>query len=156
MSLNPNSATRREFSEHFIAARPPSGADAEYIAVFQATQHLLSLLINHAGMVETENAQQPFMEPAKSKNRVYAMWDFVGRTMGILLNNVRSYSNPGRSQDEAWRDAVGRSQLADMLLQDESRGDSMHRMTWGSGFDARFPFGDEIKQASTAVVNAIA
>ncbi|KAK6339987.1 hypothetical protein TWF730_001764 [Orbilia blumenaviensis] len=150
MSLNPNSLTRRQFSEAFINTDPPSGADAEYISIFRATQHLLSLLINDAGMVETGNAEQPFMEPAKSKNRVYAMWDFVGRTMGILINGVQSPSNPGRMRDAAWKDVVGRTQMADMLIQEQARGDSMHQMSWGSGFDTRFPFGDDIKQASAA------
>ncbi|KAK6334039.1 hypothetical protein TWF696_002543 [Orbilia brochopaga] len=91
------------------------------------------------------------MQPANSKNRVYAMWDFVGRTMG-MINNIQSPNNLARNS--VWKDVVGRSIMANMLIQDESKGDQMHQMTWRDGFDRRFPFGDEVKQASEAAANA--
>ncbi|KAF3083175.1 hypothetical protein TWF102_008288 [Orbilia oligospora] len=125
MSLNPNSATRREFSEQYTASPltfdQPRGhvRDRKRPTTIRGASEVEEPRLCHVGLC----------------------WP---------------HYNPGRSQDEAWRDAIGSSQLVDMLLQDESRGDSMHRMTWGSGFDARFPFGNEIKQGSTAVVNATA
>ncbi|KAK6543381.1 hypothetical protein TWF694_000129 [Orbilia ellipsospora] len=148
MSLNPNQATRRQFSESMLAANPDSHATEQYTTLFRATQHLLSLLANHPGMVETGNASQPFMQPANSKNRIYAMWDFVGRTMG-MITSVGSPSNP--SGDGMWVDALGRSQMANMLIQNQDMGDQMHQASWGAGFDRRWEFGDEVKAAAAAV-----
>ncbi|KAF3927531.1 hypothetical protein AA313_de0202707 [Arthrobotrys entomopaga] len=153
MSLDPNRATRNQFSESILARNPASDASEKYTTLFRATQHLLSLLANHPGMIETGNAEQPFMQPASSKNRIYAMWDFVGRTVGIMAR-VRNPRDP--SDEEVWVDAVGRTQMANMLIQDQDLGDQMHEVSWRAGFDRRYDFGDEVKAAATAVSAAAA
>lgn len=153
MSLDPSSSTRREFSENAITTPVPDNASPLYRNTLVKSQALLQLLINHPGMVETGNANQPFMQPANSKNRVYAMWDFVGRTLGYI-GAVSDPANPERSP--GWDDITGRTRMAQMLIEDPQKCDLMFSMSWQGEFDRRFPFGDEVAAAAKASVDAVA
>jgi hypothetical protein len=56
------------------------------------------------------NREQTFMTPAKKKTRVYFMWDFVGRTLGMLYQippNLPASVTDG--EDNVWMDVVGTS-----------------------------------------------
>ncbi|KAL9609775.1 MAG: hypothetical protein Q9167_005487 [Letrouitia subvulpina] len=108
--------------KHFLSAPVPDFADKEWADEVTKTKSLLEKLTFHEAM--QPNLQQTYMTPAASKNRVYFMWDFVGRTLGILYGQV----NPGLPEDmseqeaEAWQDAIGRSMFSGKLILDDKPG----------------------------------
>lgn len=56
------------------------------------------------------NREQTFMTPAKKKTRVYFMWDFVGRTLGMLYQIPPNLpASVTDKEDNVWMDVVGRS-----------------------------------------------
>jgi hypothetical protein len=56
------------------------------------------------------NRDQTFMTPAKKKTRVYFMWDFVGRTLGMLYRIPPNLpASVTDKEDNVWMDVVGRS-----------------------------------------------
>lgn len=75
--MNPNTATREEFTTNLISPELPSGAE-EWTTLAQKLRKLLPKLAHHPAMAP--NLHQSYMTPAASKNKVYFMWDFVGRT----------------------------------------------------------------------------
>ena len=56
------------------------------------------------------NREQTFMTPAKKKTRVYFMWDFVGRTLGMLYRIPPNLpASVTDKEDNVWMDVVGES-----------------------------------------------
>ena len=82
---NPNTDTRAEWTRKFLAIPhpdfPPEAPPVakEWTDLFVKLQSLFEKLAYHEAM--QPNLQQTYMTPANSKNRVYMMWDFVGRTL---------------------------------------------------------------------------
>jgi hypothetical protein len=97
------------------------------------------------------------MTPANQKSKVYFMWDFTGRTLG-MLNGIEgaaaaSLGIEGRggmtaAVKEAWGDIVGRAQFGSVLIFDKSG--KIEMMCGGDTTE----FGDEFGQAATAVTEA--
>lgn len=114
---DPYTATRQEFTQNLISTGPPSDAAEDYAKLWNLLNALLDKLAHHSAM--SENLQQTYMTPAKSKNKVYFMWDFVGRTRGMLVNVDPSLS-PRARRSQAWTDCQSRSALSKMLIQDKS------------------------------------
>jgi hypothetical protein len=100
-----------------------------------------SSLIDHPAM--RPNLKQTFSTPAKSKNKVYFMWDFILRTLQHLAAQVDP-SNPNSSP--MFQDVIGRSVQAKMLIIDETgQLDEMNASVGNSG-GGGVEFGDEIKK----------
>lgn len=77
--MDPNTSTREQFSAHLTSqAIPPSTAE-EWKKLVEPLKLLLEKLAHHTAMAP--NLQQTYMTPAASKNKVYFMWDFIGRTL---------------------------------------------------------------------------
>jgi hypothetical protein len=85
--LNPNVVTRKEFTENLVSVPVPSDANPEWKDTCLKMQSLYRKLAYHEAMAP--NFQQTYMTPANSKNRVYFMWDFVGRTLAWPSVNRR-------------------------------------------------------------------
>ena len=82
--MNPNTQTREPFTNNIISLETPSFANPEWLETASVLRDLLQKLAHHPAM--EPNLQQTFMTPAASKNKVYFMWDFVGRTMVITYS----------------------------------------------------------------------
>ena len=89
-TMDPNTSTREEFTAGLTGIPlPPVPLAPEWKQLAEQLRILLDKLAHHPAMAP--NLQQTYMTPAASKNSVYFMWDFVGRTL------VRSIHFPKRS-----------------------------------------------------------
>lgn len=82
--MDPRTATREQFTQSLLSKPVPADAARNYKILQDKLSTTLRLLAYHTAMVDTGNLQQAFMTPAASKNSVYFMWDFVGRTLVSL------------------------------------------------------------------------
>lgn len=77
--MDPNTSTREHFTAHLTSqAMTPSTAE-EWKKLVEPLKLLLEKLAHHTAMAP--NLQQTYVTPAASKNKVYFMWDFIGRTL---------------------------------------------------------------------------
>lgn len=83
MSLDPNTHTREDFTLSLTQRPLPDNAKPEWKSTAEKLRNLLSKLAFHKAM--ESNIHQTYMTPAASKNKVYFMWDFVGRTLVLPL-----------------------------------------------------------------------
>jgi len=78
---NPTTATRLQFTDNLttrpLPTSPPPSPSWKKLAITLRT--LLDKLAHHPAMAQ--NLHQTYMTPAADKNKVYFMWDFVGRTL---------------------------------------------------------------------------
>ncbi|KAH7119045.1 hypothetical protein B0J11DRAFT_83523 [Dendryphion nanum] len=114
MALDPNTATRREFTANLVAAPVPDNANSKYAALATPLKELLKALADHPAMAE--NNEQTYMTPAKWKNKIYFLWDFVGRTLAQVA--AIDPQLPAR-QKAAWQEAMGRALNSAMLITDQ-------------------------------------
>lgn len=77
--MDPTTSTRLAFTTQLTTAPIPPSAAPAYAKLASDLKCLLDKLAYHPAMAE--NLQQTYMTPAASKNNVYFMWDFVGRTL---------------------------------------------------------------------------
>lgn len=90
--MDPNTATREEFTTGLTSVPLPSVTLApEWKELVERLRTLLDKLAHHPAMAP--NLQQTYMTPAASKNNVYFMWDFVGRTLvSAITLNIHTYA----------------------------------------------------------------
>jgi len=146
--MDPNMATRKVFTQSFTERSCPAGAAERYQELFKGLQKMLLLLANHEAM--RPNMDRPYSEPAVSKTKVYFMWDFVGRTLGLLARVDPKLPNTPAVKAQLG-DIEGRVQLADMLIRDR---DGKLEMMMGPSGDREdgVEFGSEIETASSELV----
>ena len=77
--MDPNTATRLEFTNHLIYAPIDDDASPKWARLVENHKTLLDALAHHDAM--KPNLYQTYMTPAADKNKVYFEWDFVGRTL---------------------------------------------------------------------------
>jgi len=136
---SPSESTRREWTDWMISQPAiPSNASNEYRELMESLRNLLSKLANHESMVQ--NMNQKYMEPAISKNKVYFMWDFTGRTIGMLLS-LDPTSPP--SEKDMWTEVVNRDAFGRVLINDTSG--KLDAMVPGDSTQ----FGAEVKAAAS-------
>ncbi|CAI6274532.1 unnamed protein product [Periconia digitata] len=143
MYITPDTATttRKDFTEFYTNWPLPTTATDQYKRLFQSHQQMMKLLCDHPAM--DQNRQQTYSTPANSKNKVYFMWDFVGRTFAILSNaqNV----DPADPKGKEWVDCIGRGCLAHTLILDTSGKLEQGNLNAGYSDDAGVEFSEEIK-----------
>lgn len=84
-TMDPNTSTREEFTTSLTGIPlPPVPLAPEWKQLAEQLRVLLDKLAHHPAMAP--NLQQTYMTPAASKNSVYFMWDFVGRTLVCSLH----------------------------------------------------------------------
>jgi hypothetical protein len=78
------------------------------------------------------------------------MWDFIGRTLGMLYNVDPKVSFESSGQKEAWSDVVGRSVMGAGLLLDDHPGmlDMMVEGTYPNQSGPRPVIGEDILEAA--------
>ncbi|MCJ1376476.1 hypothetical protein MMC20_007719 [Loxospora ochrophaea] len=126
--MNPYTATREQFTRQLTDAPLPDHdtVSPEWTRLATSLRNCLKKLAYHPAM--EPNLQQTYMTPANSKNSVYFMWDFVGRTLGNLYQVDPTLKDLSRQEKEQWNDAVGRTVLAQELLLDTKPG-ALNTMT---------------------------
>ncbi|CZT14203.1 uncharacterized protein RCC_00177 [Ramularia collo-cygni] len=131
---DPNTTTREVFTSNITSVPVPSDASSNWRFFAETSKSLLDKLAHHSAMAP--NLQQTYMTPAASKNKVYFMWDFVGRTLGYLYMLPVTATNMG--------DVESRSMMAAMLILDEQPGmlDQMVGATYAQ--TQTFEFGEDI------------
>ncbi len=78
--MDPHTSTREEYTNMLTSIPlPPVPLAPEWKELAERLRTLLDKLAHHPAMAP--NLQQTYMTPAASKNNVYFMWDFVGRTL---------------------------------------------------------------------------
>ena len=97
--MDPITSTREEFTTNLLGIPFPSVTLApEWKELAEQLRTLLDKLAHHPAMAP--NLQQAFMTPAASKNNVYFMWDFVGRTLvssiPLLVNAPHAWKGTKR------------------------------------------------------------
>ncbi|KAK3724506.1 hypothetical protein LTR37_001130 [Vermiconidia calcicola] len=145
--MDPYKATREQFTEGLLNTPIPDNATNEWKKLVTHLKHLQRLLAYHSAMKDTGNLAQVYMVPAISKNKVYFMWDFVDRTLGILYGIPPT--KPFSVGNELWRDVYMRTILAANLLLDKRAGqlDEMVDMTY-PGHSYRPEIGEGILAAA--------
>lgn len=120
--MDPYVATRQQFTDHLVNKRIPANATDEWRSAAEELQPLLRKLAYHDAM--RPNLQQTYMTPANSKNRVYFMWDFVGRTLGYLYMIPPDIATERmRTVDrERYSDVLSRNSLTAALILDDKPG----------------------------------
>ncbi|KXT08685.1 hypothetical protein AC579_8664 [Pseudocercospora musae] len=148
---DPYTATREEFTNHLTAAEIPADANTTFKRYAESHQRLLTALTQHPAMAP--NLQQTYMTPANSKNKIYFMWDFVGRTLGHIVSFDPTH-NPARGPKKAiWKDVVSRTVMTKMLLAED------HTSKLETMLEAQYPdqrgrhpeIGEEVVAAARAL-----
>ena len=101
----------------------------------------------HPGM--EPNLTQTFSTPANRKNKVYFMWDFVGRTLHTAYLTPASMNDLSQQEKNCWADVQGRARMIRSLLLDEMPG--MLDMMVGQGTPGsgqNLELGEEVRQAA--------
>jgi len=142
---NPHTTTREAYTEALVGDAVPTNASPKFAKLFNSLNDLYSKLAHHPAMAP--NLQQTFMTPANSKNKVYFMWDFVGRTRGLMA--LVDPSLPEKDKEQ-WDDIAQRAIYGDVLVQDTTGKTEV--MFAGC---APADFGDEVKAASKEVVKNV-
>ncbi|KAK4498014.1 hypothetical protein PRZ48_010670 [Zasmidium cellare] len=145
--MDPNTATRQQFTRGLVDGPTPSHWPQPLKDRVVVLRSLLDKLGNHQAMAT--NLQQTYMTPANSKNKVYFMWDFVGRTLGYFsqLSDVTSVNSMNATQKELWGDVEGRCEMAANLILDTMPG-MLNNMVEQSypGTRNHPEFGNDIKE----------
>ncbi|KAL8953164.1 MAG: hypothetical protein Q9222_000985 [Ikaeria aurantiellina] len=136
--------TRLELTNNQVQRELPTPASPEWTSLATKTRTLLEKLAHHPAMAP--NLQQTYMTPAASKNKVYFMWDFVGRTLSMIYGTKATLENLSKAAQEKWMDAVGRAQFSGLLILDTRPGmlDSMIELTYPGQGGEKPEFGEEI------------
>ena len=77
--MDPNTNTRLDFTNHLVSLPIPASASPRWKTLVETHKALLDKLAHHEALALDIN--RAYMDPAGDKNKVYFMWDFVGRTL---------------------------------------------------------------------------
>ncbi|KAL8693921.1 MAG: hypothetical protein Q9218_001335 [Villophora microphyllina] len=142
--MDPHTNTREQFTAHVVNKPIPNDAAPDWKNAVEKSKALLDKLAHHPAMAP--HLQQTYMTPAKSKNRVYFQWDFVGRTLGYMYMANPTLKNLKGAEKEAWNDAIGRTVMTQQLILDTKKGalDMMTELTYPDQKGRHPEFGEEI------------
>lgn len=112
---DPETNTRREYTDRLTAFAPPDFAKPAWADLCNTLRDLTRALADHDPMVP--NINNPYMKPANRKTKVYHMWDFMSRTLSMLL--AVDPDLPGR-QKGLWNEVQGRAKQGKMLMVDRT------------------------------------
>lgn len=144
--VDPRTTTRTEFTRNLTETPPPEGSAPQYAHLWTSLNELLTLLAEHPAMAP--NLEQTYSTPANRKTKIYFLWDFVGRTRGMMATISPSLPRVEKGQ---WQDVKGRAMFTKVLIDDENS--PRARMMFAGCEEA--DIGDEVKQASNRVVDGL-
>lgn len=110
---DPEVNTRREYTDRLTAVAPPDFAKPAWADLCNTLRDLTRALAYHEVM--EPNIDDPYMKPANRKTKVYHMWDFMSRTLSMVLANDPDLP---RRQKGLWREVTGRAKYGKLLMMD--------------------------------------
>ena len=119
-NMEPTTCDRASYTRGLCAPPLLASASPVWLAIVLRTRALYRTLAFHPAM--EPNLSQTFSTPANSKNRVYFMWDFVGRTLHWAYLIPSSLKDLNDDENERLRDVLSRSILTVHLLNDTEPG----------------------------------
>lgn len=156
--------TRTKFTSDLVNAPEPSSAAPERLAAVRPVKKLYQALYDHEAMAK--NREQTFSTKANRNNKgaatmtpwetyltntilsVYFMWDYVGRTLGMLYMLDPSPGSYNRGpQGEIFSECQGRTAFAKGLIEDTS---GKLDMMCPDDEDQDIEFGDAITTAAAS------
>lgn len=152
-NMNPSACKRRDYTRGLAEAALPSKMSPDWEKLAMLLRDLYSKLGNHPAM--TRNLDQTFSTPANSKNSVYFMWDFVGRTLHQLYLVPAKTNRLSAKHKEAFQDCHGRAAMAAGLILNQPPG-MLEMMVKGAPHDQADPMpamGQQVEDAARAVMS---
>lgn len=137
-----STSTRELLTKHLLdIPMPGTFVHDAWLKYTTTHQSLLEKLAYHPAMAP--NLQQIYNQPANDKNNVYFMWDFVGRTLGMLF---RMDPELPRGIDAMMEDVIVRTTTACNLILDSQKGmlDDMTESQYPEQKGKHPSFGEEI------------
>lgn len=151
--MKPNVCKRRDYTAGFAGASLPEEMSSDWQELAMLLRDLYSRLGAHPAM--TRNLNQTFSTPANSKNSVYFMWDFVGRTLHQLYLVPAKTEKLSAKHKEAFNDCHGRAAMASGLILNEPAG-MLEMMVKSAPHDKENPMpdmGKQVEDAARAIMN---
>lgn len=134
--FDPEISTRREFTDGFAAISPPDFAKPAWVDLWNTLLDLTKALADHEVMAP--NINDPYWKHANRKSKVYHMWDFVGRTLSMLL--AVDFDLPRRPKGR-WTEVKGRAHYTKTLMLDTT---GMLDTMCPDDYGSKIEFGDNI------------
>nr|POF27631.1 hypothetical protein CFP56_71440 [Quercus suber] len=94
---------------------------------------------------------EPVLTRGLDPRQVYFMWDFMGRTLAMLLSVPPALEGLTSPQQETWNDVVGRSVMGAGLILDEKPGMLAQMMQMSYPGVADVDVGDDVLEAARAL-----
>ena len=156
-------------TEGLATASLPDDAAQEWLRLAAELRDLYTKLAQDPAM--KPNLEQTFSTPANNKNKVYFMWDFVGRTLvsvfhalcqGLplmsLLHNLylvpSDLQDMGERDNERMKDCIGRAMMSAIMITDTESGrlEMMTEMTYPDQRGKHPNFSDEVMEAAKGML----
>ena len=118
--MNPSTCDRASYTRGLCAPPLLASSAPAWLMIVLRTRALYRALAFHPAM--EPNLSQTFSTPANSKNKVYFMWDFVGRTLHAVYRVPSSLKDMNEEENDTMTDVLTRSMLTVHLLKDVKPG----------------------------------
>lgn len=152
--MDPHVCKRRDYTTGLATATLPlrGAMSGTWAGLAILLRELYTKLGNHPAMFP--NLGQTFDTPANSKNSVYFMWDFIGRTLHLLYLVPAGTERLREKQKKAWEDVKGRAIYGSMLILDEPQGmlEVMVRAAPHDQIEPMPAMGPEVEDAARAIL----
>jgi len=126
--------------DHPRPASPP--AKEGFLKLYDAIKNMVRLLAFHSAM--EPNIQQTWMTPAKSKNKIYFMWDFWCRSFTMITQCDPSLS---KLHKDSWEEMKLRVLYGLTFMTNPANCDAINESAHRGSYDYR-DFGPEVDQAT--------
>ncbi|KAI1075447.1 hypothetical protein F5B20DRAFT_382582 [Whalleya microplaca] len=157
IQLDPYRHTCEEYTFAATCGRIPRFADPWWRSLCQTLRDLLHKLVYHEAM--TSSRQRPFMDAPASRNRVFLMWSYIGKTLARMLSFPIDLNQRGRMTQQLtieWMNqCIGPSAHAARLILDERPG-RLNEMVERRFPDSKEPppaFGGEIEDLARKLLS---
>lgn len=150
--MNASVCKRRDYTRGLAEASLPEQMSSDWQELATLLRDLYSKLGAHPAMAR--NLDQTFSTPANSKNSVYFMWDFVGRTLHQLYLVPAKTDRLSAKHKEAFNDCHGRAAMGAGLILNEPPG-MLEMMIKSAPHDKENPMpemGKDVEDAARALM----
>lgn len=150
--MNPSGCKRRDYTRGLAEASLPEKMSSNWQELATLLRDLYSKLGAHPA--RAPNLDQTFSTPANSKNSVYFMWDFVGRTLHQLYLVPAQTDKLSAKHKGAFNDCQGRAAMGSGLILNEPAG-MLEMMVKSAPHDKGNPMpamGKQVEDAARAIM----
>ena len=148
--MKPTECSRADYTRGLCEPPIPPSASQKWVKLAEHLRTLYRALGFHPAM--EPNLSQTFSTPANSKNRVYFMWDYMGRTLHMLYLVPASLPDSmSKEEKERYQDVAGRSTMGVMMIKDPL----MSAMAFPGQNGKEPEFGEEVNKAADELDEAL-